>query len=248
MNTGRRWMASLSEDELLPRLYQQLTERQAAQFAPEYDMAAGLDRYRAWLGEHAAGEHSRPEATQLQDSTAPQARTPAARADWNTAQAMMTALYREHYSSLRFLTDLLVDDYDTATEIVEDAFNDLHASWRSLPDSDHALPYLRRSVVNRSRSVLQHREIMDKIALKHAPDLSAGHKPLTRLERADLTAALQALPPRQREAMALRYHDLFASSVLSDAQIASAMGISIRAVKRHAKRAESTLRAVLKTE
>lgn len=246
MNTGRRWTASLSEDELLSRLYQQLTERQAAQFAPVYDMAAGLDRYRAWLGEHAAEEHSRPEATQLQDSTAPRARTAVARADWNTGQAMMTALYREHYSSLRFLADLLVDDYDTATEIIEDAFNDLNASWRSLPDSDRALSYLRRSVVNRSRSVLQHREIMDKIALKLGPDLSSGHKPLTRPAwRADLTAALQALPSRQREALALRYH---ASSVLSDAQIASAMGISIRAVKRHAKRAESTLRAVLKTE
>jgi len=235
MNTGRRWAASLGEDELLSRLYQQLTERQAAQFAPGYDMAAGLDRYRTWLGEHAAGEHSAPEATRPQGSTAPQAPNPVARGSWPPAQAM-TALYREHYYALIFLAIGLVDDYDTAAEIVEDAFNDLYASWRRLPDSDHALSYLRRSVVHRSRSVLQHREIMDKIALELAPDLSAGQKPVTRRKPPDVLGPLRALPPRQREALMLR------CAGLSDAQIASAMGISIRAVKRHAKRAESTLR------
>ncbi len=227
MNTRRHRAARLGEDDLLSLLYQQLTELQAAQFAPGYDMTAGLDRYRAWLGEHAE-EHSRPEATQPPGSTAPQARTPAARADWDIFQAM-TALYIEHYQALLRLAIVLVYDVDTAEEIVQDAFNDLHASWRSLPGSDHALPYLRRSVVNRSASVRGHRDVMDKIALKHAPDLPATEqKPATKVKRPAPGVAWWALPPLQREAVVLRYY-----ARLSPAQIASDMGISIDAVNRH---------------
>jgi RNA polymerase sigma-70 factor (sigma-E family) len=69
MTTGRNRAASSREDELLSRLYQQVTRQQAARFAGGYDMAAGLGRYRAWLGEHAAEEPSRPKAVQLQGST-----------------------------------------------------------------------------------------------------------------------------------------------------------------------------------
>ena len=54
MTTGEHWAGSSREDELLSRLYQQVTELQAARFAAGYDIAAGLDRYRAWLGEHTA--------------------------------------------------------------------------------------------------------------------------------------------------------------------------------------------------
>ncbi len=54
MTTGRREADSSREDALVCRLYQQVTEQQAARFAADYDMAAGLARYRAWLGEHTA--------------------------------------------------------------------------------------------------------------------------------------------------------------------------------------------------
>ena len=44
MTTGERWVGGSREDELLSRLYQQITELQAARFATDYDIAAGLDR------------------------------------------------------------------------------------------------------------------------------------------------------------------------------------------------------------
>jgi RNA polymerase sigma-70 factor (sigma-E family) len=69
MSTGRNWAGSSREDELLSRLYQQVTQQQAARFAGGYDMAAGLGRYRAWLGGHAAEEPGRPKAIQRQGST-----------------------------------------------------------------------------------------------------------------------------------------------------------------------------------
>ena len=49
---------------------------------------------------------------------------------------------------------------------------------------------------------------------------------MTLLKRSALTSALRALPPRQREALVLRYY-----ADLSEAQIAAAMGISKGAVK-----------------
>jgi light-regulated signal transduction histidine kinase (bacteriophytochrome) len=61
MNTGRRRATGSWDDEQLSRLYQQVTKQEAARSAAGYDMAAGLDRYRAWLGEHTiddtAGRH-----------------------------------------------------------------------------------------------------------------------------------------------------------------------------------------------
>ncbi len=269
MTRGRRWAASTGEDELLSRLYQQITERQAARFASGYGIAAGQDRYRAWLDEHAAEEHSRPEAVPLQGSTtllaafanasagtaaaviggpvvlrritqgSAGAKMPAAGA--RDAAAAVTALYNAHYRSLVRLVVLLVRDVAAAEEIVQDSFIALHAAWPRMRDNEKALSYLRQSVVNRSRSVRRHRVIVDKTAPKLTTDPPAAQQDApTLLERSAVIAALRTLPPRQREAMALRYY-----ADLSDAQIATAMGISIGAVKRHTARGVSALRAAL---
>jgi RNA polymerase sigma factor (sigma-70 family) len=63
------------------------------------------------------------------------------------------------------------------------------------------------------------------------------------LERSAVIAALRTLPPRQREALVLKYY-----AELPDAQIAAAMGISQGAVKSHTARALATLRVVLEME
>ncbi|HEX5289387.1 MAG TPA: sigma factor-like helix-turn-helix DNA-binding protein, partial [Streptosporangiaceae bacterium] len=53
----------------------------------------------------------------------------------------------------------------------------------------------------------------------------------------------RTLPPRQREALVLRYY-----GDMSEAQIAGAMGISKGAVKSHTARAMIALRSVLERE
>jgi len=117
----------------------------------------------------------------------------------------------------------------------------MHGAWRRLRDNDKALSYLRQSVVNRSRSVLRHRVVVDRNAPKPAPDMpSAEQGAMTLLERSAVVAALRALPARQREALVLRYY-----GDMSEAQIAAAMGISRGAVKSHTARASTALRAVL---
>src|SRR5213078_1916444 len=136
---------------------------------------------------------------------------------------------------------LLVRDAATAEEVVQDSFVAMHGGWGRLRDTDKALSYLRQSVVNRSRSVLRHRAVVDTYAQKPPPDApSAEQGAITLLERSAVVAALRGLPTRQREALVLRYY-----ADLSEADIAKAMGISRGAVKSHISRAISALRGLL---
>src|ERR1700689_730974 len=160
------------------------------------------------------------------------------------ADRAVTELYSIHYRSLVRLAALLVRDIATAEEVVQDSFVAMHGAWRRLRDTDKALSYLRQSVVNRSRSVLRHRMVVDKNTPKPPPDMpSAEHGAIIQLERSAVVSALRSLPDRQREALVLRYY-----GDLSEAQIASVMGISRGAVKSHTARAMAALRSVLERE
>jgi RNA polymerase sigma-70 factor (sigma-E family) len=162
-------------------------------------------------------------------------------AEWDAARAV-TAIYTTHYRSLVRLAVLLVRDVATAEEVVQDSFIAMHTAWRR--DTEKALSYLRQSVVNRSRSVLRHRMVVDKNAPKPAPDMpSAEQGAISLLERSAVIAALRTLPPRQREALVLKFY-----ADLSEAQIAAAMGISRGAVKSHTARGVAALRVVLEVE
>ena len=161
-----------------------------------------------------------------------------ARPDANHA---VTALYLAHYRPLVRLAALLVQDLATAEEIVQDAFVAVHAAWRRLPDADHALPFLRRSVIDRSRSALRHRTVADKLAPATAPATPEAEREASiEVERSAFVSALWTLPARQREVVVLRY---FAD--LPEPQIASATGISEAAVRTHTAAAMSSLHAEL---
>ena len=160
------------------------------------------------------------------------------------ADAAITELYGAHYRSLVRLATLLLHDISTAEEVVQDSFVALHAGLHRLRDSEKTLSYLRAAVVNRSRSVLRHRVVVDRNAPKPAPDMpSAEHGALALIERSSVVAALRSLPDRQREVVVLRFY-----GDLSEAQIAAAMGITRGAVKSHTSRAMASLRSVLERE
>ena len=160
--------------------------------------------------------------------------------DWDAGRAM-AELYTAHYRALVRLAALLVRDMATAEEVVQDSFVAMHANWPRLRDSGRASWYLRRCVVNRSRSVLRHRMVAERHMLQPPPEMpSAEQGAMTLLERSAVVAALRGLPARQREALVLRYY-----ADLPEAEIASAMGISRGAVKSHVSRAMAALRGVL---
>jgi RNA polymerase sigma-70 factor (sigma-E family) len=162
---------------------------------------------------------------------------------WSADRAV-TELYAEHYRGLVRLAAFLVRDVQTAEEVVQDAFVAMADGWHRLRESEKALAYLRQAVVNRARSVLRHRTVVDKNMQKAAPDMpSAEHGAMTLLERSAVVSALRDLPERQREAIVLRYY-----ADLSEAEIAATMRISRGAVKSHTARGMASLRAALEQE
>jgi RNA polymerase sigma-70 factor (sigma-E family) len=159
---------------------------------------------------------------------------------WGADEAV-EQLYATHYNRLVRLSVLLVRDVETAEEVVQDSFVAMHGRWRSLREPEKALAYLRQAVVNRSRSVLRHRGVQ----ARHAPDPlrdlpGADEATVARERRRQVLDALQQLPRRQREVLALRYY-----LDLDEAGIAETLGISRGAVKSHASRGAAALRTLL---
>jgi RNA polymerase sigma-70 factor (sigma-E family) len=158
-----------------------------------------------------------------------------------TADEAVTRLFAAHYRTLVRTASLLLADSGRAEEIVSDAYVALHAHWRRLRDTDKALAYLRAAVVNRSRSALRHRRVVERHLATttlgpDAPSAEAGA--LDRIRHVAMIAALAELPARQREALVLRFY-----ADLSEAEIAEAMGCSRGSVKSHTSRGVAALRA-----
>ena len=157
------------------------------------------------------------------------------------ADEAVTELYSSHYRSLVRLAVLLVRDEPTAEEVVQECFIAMHDGWHRLRDQEKALSYLKQAVVNRSRSVLRHRGVIERKAPEPAPDMpSAEREAISLLERSAVITALRGLPDRQRQVLVLRYY-----ADLSQTQIAGMLGISKSAVKSHTVRGMTSLRAVL---
>ena len=163
----------------------------------------------------------------------------ATRAGWSADRAV-TELYAMHYRALVRLAALLVRDTPTAEEVVQDSFVAVHQRWHKLGRAD--LPaYLRQTVVNRCRSAQRHLRVVDR----HPPDApgtapGADEPLLADARRRAVLDALEALPRRQREVLALRYY-----LDLSEREIAETLDISQGAVKSHASRGAAALRATL---
>src|SRR6266436_8436151 len=116
--------ASVHEDALLSRVYQQIAEVREPQFAAGYDLQAGLDRYRAWLGDHTETAASVPAA----DVTMP-LRAVVTEPDQWSAELAVVELYSVQYKALVRLAAMLVRDTSTAQEVVQDAFIAMHDGW-----------------------------------------------------------------------------------------------------------------------
>jgi RNA polymerase sigma-70 factor (sigma-E family) len=152
-------------------------------------------------------------------------------------------LYREHGLALMRLARLLVDDRETAEDVMQDAFAGLYQRWDLLADAEAALAYLRRSVVNGARSVLRRRRTVRVFGRRPDDALSvepADTSVLLADEHRETLLALRRLPERQREVIVLRYW-----AQLPEAAIAAVLEISIGAVKSSASRGRDALAAIL---
>ena len=157
------------------------------------------------------------------------------------ADQSLTEIYMAEYDSLVRMAASLVSDIDTAEDVVQDSIVAMHGAWPQLRDSDKVLAYVRQSVMNRARSVIRRRMVVDRHPPKPEPNApSAEYSAIIELERSEVISALRLLPPRQREVLVLRFY-----LGLREGQIAATMGISRGTVKAHIRRAMAALRGVL---
>ncbi len=157
------------------------------------------------------------------------------------ADTAVEQLYAAHWRQLVRLSVLLVHDQGAAEDVVQDAFVAMHGKWSRLRDPDKALAYLRQAVVNRSRSTLRHRVVVDRHARPTTlADVTVEGPSVGGARRDAVRDALLELSERQREVLVLRHYLDW-----SEAQIADALGISPGAVKAHAHRGRAALRELL---
>ncbi len=149
----------------------------------------------------------------------------------------VTALFEAHYATLVRMARLLVDDRETAEDVVMEAFTSLYRRWTAVRDPDEAYRYVRSCVLNGARSQLRRRRLRRRHE-SGRPQREANRDGLeaSEADRSTVTQLLGTLPPRQRQALVLRYY-----VDMTEAQIAYELGVSAGSVKTHASRGLAAL-------
>lgn len=154
--------------------------------------------------------------------------------------AEFDALYTSVRLELLRLAWLIVGDRNTAEDITQDAFLGLYTNWASLQDNNKALPYLRSSVINSSRTVLRRRRYRQalwwRVGTVTAPLPPMEEKVEVEEQASRIRDALARIAPRRREVLVLRYY-----TNLSYEEIAHIQGVSVGTVKSTISRGLASL-------
>lgn len=155
-------------------------------------------------------------------------------------------LYQREWSGLVALGWTLTGNWQTAEELVQDAFADAYARWPEVADMDRPGAWVRRAVVNRSASVHRsrsaERRANDRWGTRSRVDAetpssdATGDRAMDRVSDPEFWAAVRALPERQAAAVALHYLE-----DLPVAEIAEILGCRPATVKVHLHRGRQAL-------
>ena len=162
------------------------------------------------------------------------------------AEAAVTALYEAHALGMIRLAHIMLGDRQSAEDVVQEAFCGLYRRWSHLADPGSAVHYMRSAVLNHCRSVLRRRitSLAPRGVTSHPESVrSAEAAVLTREERDEIMRAVRRLPPRQREALVLRFY-----LDLSAEETATTMGISPSSVRSATHRALASLGRMLQEQ
>jgi RNA polymerase sigma-70 factor (ECF subfamily) len=167
--------------------------------------------------------------------------------------AAFEQLFRSLHAPLCEVVDSYVRAQDVAEEIVQDLFFVLWTARDRLPAPRSFRAYLFTAARNRALHHLRHRAVVRHWSARvdsHAEVAGIGTPParpdeaLHAVERSRaVRRAVAQLPPRARVAFVLRWeHEM------SHAEIASAMGISVKGVEKLLTAARARLRELLGAE
>ena len=156
-------------------------------------------------------------------------------------------LFRAFHAPLCEVVDSYVRSQDVAEELVQDLFFTLWVKRASLRLGDSIDAYLFAAARNRALHHLRHQSVARRWAEFAKRDTPRSSESGVReLERDETTrhvrAAIDRLPPRTRLALVLRLdHEM------SNAEIATAMDISIKGVEKLISKANALLRSAIGT-
>jgi RNA polymerase sigma-70 factor (sigma-E family) len=148
--------------------------------------------------------------------------------------ADFTAWVADHHRPLLNFAQLVAGDAATGEDLLQIALARAYLKWSKISASgEHPLGYVRRIIVNENASLWRRAWKRRESSTGSVPEAgTVDPKPI------DTTwEIVQALPSRQRAAVALRYY-----ADLSVNETAEVMGCSIGAVKTHTARALQKLR------
>lgn len=153
---------------------------------------------------------------------------------------VFTSLVRTYLEALTRYAFSLVGEEDAAHDIVQDVFTRVWQLGTDWNPQGSIQAYLTASVRNRSfdylRSEKAHSRVKDVIQLDISATASFGHEPDPLLTDY-IKTQVQSLPPRQREALHLRYVQGY-----TIASIAQTMGITTKGAEKLLSRTVSALR------
>jgi RNA polymerase sigma-70 factor, ECF subfamily len=159
----------------------------------------------------------------------------------------LAELFAAHSRRLVGALTVYTGDHGDAEDLVQEAFARVHSSPRQMRDPDRIVSYLYSVAFNLARTRWRRQRTFGRVAqgLGHSveatPDIAEDS--LQNSTAASTTAAVTALPERQRACVVMHYY-----TELSIADTATALGISTNSVKTHLQRALSSLRTTLVDE
>lgn len=151
--------------------------------------------------------------------------------------ADFTAWVSDHHRPLLNFAQLVAGDAATGEDLLQIALARAYLKWSKISASgEHPLGYVRRIIVNENASLWRRAWKRRERSTGSVPE--AGTVDPTSIDTT--WEMVQALPSRQRAAVALRYY-----ADLSVNETAEIMGCSVGAVKTHTARALQKLRETL---
>ena len=138
---------------------------------------------------------------------------------------------------------LLSGEQHAAEDLVQSTLEQAYLAWRRVCSADEPEAYVRRMMIN-AHARRHRRRLKEFLWAKGDSDLAHEPRdtgdPIGQADnRSTLLKALGQLPPRQRQAVVLRYWE-----DLTETQTAQAMGCSVGAVKSNSAKGIAKLRAV----
>jgi RNA polymerase sigma-70 factor (sigma-E family) len=124
-----------------------------------------------------------------------------------SAGGRLGELYLRYADGATRLAYLMTGDREVAEDIVQDAFVKLGGRLAHLRDPNAFEPYLRRTVVNLSRSYFRHRQVERSYLTREQAVRPAAPAAGSFEDRELLWAAMGRLSDRQRAAIVLRFYE-----------------------------------------